>query len=81
MKGELTKKLNSKLIIRKCHCCGQLSQSEFEIESCVKCGKAFLPLNYFEKVHAQSSIKFKDLFSHSDELQEEDLITGIYVLW
>lgn len=81
MKPSLTKNKSRKLIIRRCHVCGQVVESEVEQESCVSCGKAFLPLNYFNKIHGDQSQKFKDLFSDSDELHEEDLITGIYVLW
>jgi hypothetical protein len=81
MKANLTKVTNRKLIIRRCHCCDQVVESEVEQESCLKCGKAFLPLNYFDKIHGDQSQNFKDLFAHSDDLQEEDLITGIYVLW
>jgi len=81
MKPSVTKNRSKKLIIRKCHVCGQVVESEVEQDSCVGCGKAFLPLNYFDKIHGDNSQKFKDLFSDGDELQEEDLITGIYVLW
>ena len=81
MKPNLTKVKNQRLIIRKCHVCGQVVESEVEQESCIGCGKAFLPLNYFEKIHGNNEQKFKDLFSGSDELQDEDLITGMYVLW
>lgn len=69
------------LLIRKCHVCGQLVESEQEQEKCCQCGKAFLPLNYFEKIHGDPDQKFQDLFSFSDEIDEDSLILGIYVVW
>jgi rRNA maturation endonuclease Nob1 len=81
MKVSNDKIRNLKLIIRRCHKCGQLTESEKEVEKCVKCGKSFLPLKYFEKVHCHEADKYEDLFSESDELCEEDLVKGIFVLW
>lgn len=69
-----------KSLIRKCHKCGQLTEAPREQESCSCCGKSFLPLKYFEKVHDHNG-EFKELFSSGDELEEEDLVQGIYVLW
>lgn len=69
-----------KLIIKLCHKCGHCNASEAELERCQKCAKAFLPLNYFEKVHAKGE-KFQELFEDSDNLEEDDLIKGLYVLW
>ena len=70
-------------IIKKCHVCGQLTESSTEIDKCVCCGKSFLPLNYFSKIHDHEgkSYRYKDLFAESHELTEEDLIIGLYVLW
>ena len=76
-----TKLSKDKVIIKKCHVCGQVSETTAEIERCIKCNKAFLPLKYFMKVHEQEDSKLKDLFASSDELDEKDLIKGIYVLW
>lgn len=45
------------------------------------CNKAFLPLRYFEKIHAHKEIKFEKHFSLTEELEEEDLIKGLFVLW
>jgi|GEM_PF-422084 hypothetical protein len=72
-----------KLIFKVCHACGHCNESQIEPERCQKCQKAFLPLNYFEKIHAQGdkSEKFHDLFESSDALDEKDLIKGLYVLW
>ena len=71
----------SKTIIRKCHCCGQVTESKSETSKCPKCTKSFLPLNYFQKIHTDKQSNFKDLFSESLELHEDELIKGLYVLW
>ncbi len=84
MRSDITKKTKFKLIIKKCHVCGQVIESTTEQEKCMSCGKSFLPLNYFEKVHTHEKsqqAKYKDLFAESDELHEEDLIKGLYVIW
>lgn len=70
-----------KLILRVCHCCGYCNQTPVEPERCQKCSKAFLPLNYFHKVHSSKGEKFQALFEESAELDEKDLIKGLYVLW
>ncbi len=70
-----------KLIIKKCHSCGQVIESTTEQEKCVQCGKAFLPLNYFAKVHSQKGEQYQNLFAESHELHEDDLVRGLYVLW
>ena len=41
----------------------------------------FLPFHYFNKVHAKNSEEFSNLFSHVDEINEEDLVKGIHVIW
>ncbi|MBL7666259.1 MAG: hypothetical protein JNM93_14075 [Bacteriovoracaceae bacterium] len=79
-KPKKTEKL-TKVIIKKCHVCGALTESENEIERCAKCNKAFLPLKYFNKIHENQNTQFKDLFSSSEDITDEDLIKGIYVLW
>jgi len=81
MKTHVEKKKIQKVIIRKCHMCGQVVESHVEQDKCCSCGKSFLPLNYFDKIHGENGQKFNELFSHSDDLLDEDLITGIYVLW
>ncbi len=68
-----------KLIIKLCHKCGHCNASDVELERCGQCAKAFLPLNYFEKVHSKDE-KFQGLFEESDTLDEADLIKGLYVL-
>ena len=76
-----SKKKESKNIIRKCHCCGQITESESEIQKCVSCGKSFLPVNYFEKIHGDAEYKFDDLFDKAQDMESEDLIKGLFVLW
>lgn len=76
-----TKVKSGKVIFKKCHMCGHLMESAYELEKCKKCKKCFLPSNYFGKVHAKNSEEFKKLFSNSDELREEDLIKGVTTLW
>jgi hypothetical protein len=71
----------SRKIIRKCHCCSQVTESDTEVEKCLSCGKSFLPLNYFEKIHGKSEYKFDELWAKSHELEEEDLIKGLFVIW
>ncbi len=81
MRSELSKKTKLKLIIKKCHMCGQLIESSVEQEKCMCCGKSFLPLNYFNKIHDHEKSQFKELFAESHDLHEEDLIKGLYVIW
>lgn len=70
-----------KLLMRVCHCCQKLNESDKELERCMHCNKAFLPLRYFEKVHSHQSEKWESHFSKSEELNDEDLIKGLFVLW
>lgn len=88
MKTKTTKSIPSKsttpkrkLLIKKCHSCGHINESSRELEACGKCNKGFLPLNYFNKIHSQGSLSYKELFSEVEEITEEDLIRGITVLW
>ena len=75
------KTLAVKLIIKKCYICGHISESSKEPKECLNCQKSFLPLNYFNKIHAQDGSGFTELFSVSQEIHEEDLIKGLMVLW
>jgi len=70
-----------RVLIKKCHVCGQMMESHSEIKKCVRCKKSFLPSHYFAKIHAKNSKEYLHLFAESDELREEDLIKGINVLW
>jgi len=74
-------KKSTKVLIKKCHVCGVVSESFQETKKCGGCNKSFLPINYFSKVHAKNSKEFDELFSFSEDLHEEDLIKGINVLW
>lgn len=67
--------------MRVCHRCGHCNQGTSEPERCQKCTKAFLPLNYFTKVHSAKTEKFQLLFEEGSDLDEDDLIKGLYVLW
>ena len=71
----------AKQIVKVCHVCGHIHSSFEEVQRCEGCQKSFLPLNYFSKVHAKNSTEFEALFVSSDQLHEEDLIKGLYVLW
>jgi len=81
MKTEVIKTPSAEVIIKKCHVCGQVMESSEEIKKCVRCNKSFLPTNYFTKVHAKNSEEFKHLFATSDEINEDEIIKGIQVLW
>ena len=81
MKMRLTPMKNIQRIIKKCHVCGHVNESQKEMQRCGKCEKSFLPLNYFGKVHAKNSDDFSKLFCKASELHEEDLIHGLHVLW
>lgn len=71
------------LIFKVCHKCSFVNESTQEPERCQRCAKAFLPLNYFEKIHGKKDPAqgFTELFETSDNLDERDLIKGLYVLW
>ena len=81
MRKEVNKSIKAKLLIKKCHVCGQVTESMTELDKCVGCGKAFLPLNYFTKIHDHKEAKFIELFAESHELHEDELVKGLYVLW
>lgn len=70
-----------KLIVKKCHVCGTVTEGHKEPMRCKCCKKAFLPSNYFGKVHAKNSKDFSELFLESDNMHEDDLIKGLNVLW
>lgn len=69
-----------RLVIRQCHKCAKMTESVKEQESCASCGKSFLPLNYFTKVHDHSGA-INELYAHSSDILEEDLVKGIFVIW
>ena len=81
MKVETSKNEAKKLLIKKCHVCGHVMESENEVTKCHKCKKSFLPVNYFSKVHSKNQKDYEQLYAGSNELHEQDLIKGLTVLW
>ena len=78
--GPETESKVTKLLIKKCHNCGNVMELKREVDKCTQCSKAFLPMNYFAKVHDKTA-KFKDLFANSSEMHEEELVKGLHALW
>lgn len=78
LKGQIK---NDKLIVKKCHVCGHVTESHQEPQKCKQCKKSFLPANYFSKVHSKSQSDYEKLFAYGHELHEEDVIKGLTVLW
>ena len=72
---------SSQVLIKKCHLCGHLNEGKEEMTQCTHCKKSFLPLNYFGKIHDGSGESLQELFCRCEELSEEDIIRGLYVLW
>ena len=70
-----------KIMFKKCHICAHVMEASHEPERCENCRKSFLPSNYFQKIHGKETYDYKQLFSNTDELCEEDLIKGFHVLW
>lgn len=83
MKAKETRTENVKniLLIKKCHCCGELNEGRREMERCQGCNKSFLPSHYFNKVHAKNEREYQRLFAESHELHEDDMIKGLGVIW
>ena len=79
-KSLYTPQESKKLLIKQCHCCGHLQEDIKELDRCSKCQKSYLPLKYFEKIHDVHQ-NYSELFSYADELEENDLIKGLIVLW
>ncbi len=74
-------KTKEKLLIRACHSCCKINESNKELERCLHCNKSFLPLRYFEKIKGHKEVTWENHFSPSSHLEEEDLIKGLFVLW
>ena len=70
-----------RVIVKKCHVCGEIIESFEEVQRCSACKKSFLPSNYLDKEHARNSKEFELLFDSSSEIDERDLIKGLHVLW
>lgn len=78
---DLHKTTKEKLLIRACHSCLKVNESNKELERCLHCNKAFLPLRYFDKIHGDKETKWENHFSTAEFIEEEDLIKGLFVLW
>ena len=74
-------KTKEKKLIRVCHACCEVNESERELERCSHCNKAFLPLRYFEKIHQAKEAKWETHFWEAEQMEEEELIKGLFVLW
>lgn len=79
--NELEKPKAHKSLFKVCHSCGHCFEASKEPDKCLKCQKAFLPLQYFDKIHSAKGEKYSQLFEASEDLDEEVLIKGLYVLW
>ena len=69
-----------KQLFRICHVCDTLNESEQEILRCDKCGKGFLPINYFEKIRSRAQAAGLE----DDENMPSFALTpinGIIVFW
>lgn len=74
-------KTKEKLLIRACHSCLKINEAPKELERCMHCNKSFLPLRYFDKIKNDRDVNWENHFSYSSQLEEEDLIKGLFVLW
>jgi hypothetical protein len=81
MKDNLTLNKKPQKLIRACHVCLKLNESDGEIEKCSHCNKSFLPLRYFEKIHGKSKKDWAGHFSSIDDIDQKDLIKGLFVMW
>jgi hypothetical protein len=78
---ETKKTTKEKLLIRNCHSCLKINESYKELERCAHCGKAYLPLHYFDKIHHDKNTKWENYFYPTNLIEEDDLIKGLFVLW
>jgi hypothetical protein len=79
--NDLKKTDKEKLVIRACHTCTKITESFQEVERCSHCNKAFLPLRYFEKIHDFKGKNWQKHFADASDLEDDDLIKGLFVLW
>jgi tRNA(Ile2) C34 agmatinyltransferase TiaS len=71
---------NYNVLIRKCHCCGTLNEANVSSNfKCNKCGKSFLPADYFSKIRARAIAEG----NLSEEFPEFPLnpLYGLIVFW
>lgn len=71
---------SEKSLVKLCHCCGHLHEAVVEVDRCIQCKKSFLPAKYFEKIHDLHQ-NYLQLFSKVEELDENDLIKGLMIIW
>ena len=74
--------MDRKHLIRLCHVCCKLNEAEqdvVEILKCDGCGKAFLPINYFEKIR-QRAIQSGQVLAEMPEFSFNPL-QGLLVFW
>jgi hypothetical protein len=74
-------KKSNKVLFRKCHICNHLIESDKEVSKCAKCGKAFLPISYFNKIYSIKNAEFSQLFESAEEAEHHQLIKGVFVVW
>ncbi|MEW6056780.1 MAG: hypothetical protein AB1540_09205 [Bdellovibrionota bacterium] len=48
--------MESRQLFRLCHVCAAVNESnnESDVSKCLRCGKSFLPVNYFEKLRTRA---------------------------
>lgn len=68
-------------LIKMCHVCTKVAEAEKELERCPYCQKSFLPLNYFEKIHAHKDAKLSELYDNCQDIEDHYLVRGIHVKW
>lgn len=81
MNKELKISKRPQSLIRLCHKCLKLNESTSEIEKCGHCQKSFLPLRYFDKIHARPKNEWSSHFSSIEDIDPKDLIQGLFVMW
>lgn len=81
MKNEVRLHKTPQTLIRMCHMCLKLNEAASEIEKCHHCHKSFLPLRYFDKIHAKSQGNWSSHFDSIDDIDSKDLICGLFVMW
>lgn len=79
--NHIDKTSKEKSLIRLCHSCHKVNEAPSELERCLHCNKSFLPLRYFEKIHGSKNKNWASHFSASEDIEDEDLIKGLFVLW
>ncbi|MBI3543116.1 MAG: hypothetical protein HY075_07575 [Deltaproteobacteria bacterium] len=73
--------MERKQLFRLCHHCSCLNESEEEILRCTKCGKGFLPINYFEKIRNRVQQAAKEGGAEEFPSAIFSPINGLIVFW